>query len=50
MVRSSSPRGRFFILELKVLKDIDDLEADAERALRQIYDKKYMDKLRAEGL
>ena len=48
-VKSPSLRGRSFILELKVSKDIDDLEADAEKALRQIYDKKYMDELRTEG-
>ena len=49
MVKSPSLRGRSFILELKVSKCIDDLEADAEKALQQIYDKKYMDELRAEG-
>ena len=48
-VKSPSLRGRSFILELKVSKDIDALEADAERALQQIYDKKYMDELRSEG-
>ncbi|MCI9191339.1 MAG: AAA family ATPase, partial [Lachnospiraceae bacterium] len=49
MVKSPSLRGRSFILELKVSKDIDELEADAEKALRQIYEKKYMDELRTEG-
>lgn len=49
MVKSPSLRGRSFILELKVSKNIHDLEADAERALQQIYDKKYADELRAEG-
>lgn len=48
-VKSPSLRGRAFVLELKVSKVIDDLEADAERAVQQIYDKKYMDELRAEG-
>ena len=48
-VKSPSLRGRSFILELKVSEDIDALEADAERALQQIYDKKYMDELRTEG-
>lgn len=48
-VKSPSLRGRSFILELKVSKDIDALEADADRALQQIYDKKYMDELRLEG-
>lgn len=28
---------------------IDDLEEDAKKALQQIYDKKYMEELRAEG-
>ena len=49
MVRSPSLRGRSFILEIKVSDDIDDLEDDAEKALGQIYDKKYMDELRTEG-
>ena len=49
MVRSPSLRGRSFILEVKVSDSIDDLEADAEKALTQIYDKKYMDELRTEG-
>ena len=49
MVKSPSLRGRAFIIEVKVSEGIDDLEADAEKAVRQIYDKKYMDELRAEG-
>ncbi len=49
MLRSPSLRGRSFILELKVSAHIDDLEADAENALQQIYDKKYMEELRTEG-
>lgn len=49
MVKSPSLRGRAFILEVKVSNSIDDLEADAERAVRQIYDNKYMDELRTEG-
>lgn len=49
MVKSPSLRGRSFILELKVSENIDVLEADAEKALQQIYDKKYMDELRTEG-
>lgn len=48
-VKSPSLRGRSFILELKVSENIDALEADAEKALQQIYDKKYMDELRTEG-
>jgi len=49
MVKSPSLRGRAFILELKVSDSIDDLEADAEKALQQIYDKKYRKELRTEG-
>lgn len=49
MLRSPSLRGRSFILELKVSEGIDDLDADAENALQQIYDKKYMEELRTEG-
>ena len=49
MVKSPSLRGRSFILELKVSASIDDLETDAEKALQQIYDKKYAEELRAEG-
>ena len=49
MVRSPSMRGRSFILEVKVSDSIDDLETDAEKAIQQIYDKKYMDELWEEG-
>ena len=49
MVKSPSLRGRSFVLELKVSGSIADLENDAEKALQQIYDKRYMDELRAEG-
>ena len=49
MVKSPSLRGRSFVLEVKVSDSIDDLEDDAGKALRQIYDKKYMEELRAEG-
>ena len=49
MVRSPSLRGRSFVLEVKVSDSIDHLEADAEKALKQIYDNKYMDELRTEG-
>lgn len=48
-VKSLSLRGRTFILEVKVSDGIDDLEADAEKALAQIYEKKYMEELRMEG-
>lgn len=49
MVMSPSLRGRSFILEIKVSDSVDALEGDAEKALQQIYDKKYMEELRAEG-
>lgn len=49
MVKSPSLRGRSFILELKVSASIDDLEEDAEKAVKQIYDKNYMEELRTEG-
>lgn len=49
IIKSPSLRGRSFILELKVSASVDDLEADAEKALEQIYEKKYMEELRAEG-
>lgn len=49
MVKSPSLRGRAFILEIKVSDFVDDLAADAQRALQQIYDKKYAEELRAEG-
>ncbi len=49
MVKSPSLRGRAFILEIKVSECIDNLETDAEKALQQIYEKKYMEGLRIEG-
>ena len=49
MVKSPSLRGRSFVLEIKVSEGIDDLGADADKALQQIYDKRYMEELRAEG-
>ena len=49
MVKSPSLRGRSFILEVKVSDTVDALEADAERALKQICEKKYREELRAEG-
>ena len=48
-VRSPSLRGKAFVLEVKVSDSIHDLENDAEKALRQVYDKKYMDELQTEG-
>lgn len=44
-----SLRGRSFVLELKVSDSIDNLGKDAEKALQQVYDKKYMEELKAEG-
>lgn len=49
MVKSPSLRGRSFIIEVKVAESIDDLERDAEKALQQIYEKKYTEELRTEG-
>ncbi len=49
MVKSPSLRGRSFVVEVKVSDCVDDLEKDAEKALQQIYDKKYMEELRTEG-
>jgi len=48
MVRSPSLRGRSFVLEVKVSDSIDDLESDAEKALQQIYEKRYREELRTE--
>lgn len=49
IVKSPSLRGRAFVLELKISDVIDDLELDADKALQQIYEKKYMEELRTEG-
>lgn len=49
MVMSPSLRGRAFIVEVKVSGSVHKLESDAEKALQQIYDRKYMDELRKEG-
>ena len=49
LVKSPSLRGRSFVLELKVSGSIADLENDAEKALQQINDKRYMEELRTEG-
>ncbi len=38
-----------FVLEIRVSDSIDDLEEDAKKALRQIYDKKYVEELQGEG-
>lgn len=49
VVKSPSLRGRSFTLEVKVSDRVDDLDEDAEKALQQIYEKKYMEELRTEG-
>lgn len=49
MVKSPSLRGRSFIVEVKVSDSVDDLENDAKKALKQIYDKRYMEELHEEG-
>lgn len=49
IVKSPSLRGRAFVMEIKVSGSIDELEADAEKALRQISDQKYADELYTEG-
>ena len=49
MVKSPSLRGRAFILELKASDTIDNLEADAQKALQQIYEKQYQKELQTEG-
>lgn len=49
MIKSPSLRGKAFIIELKVSKGIDDLEKDAEIAIRQIHDRGYIKELQAEG-
>ena len=36
-------------MEIKVSGSVDDLEEDAQKALRQIYEKRYMEELRTEG-
>ncbi len=49
MVRTPSLRGRAFVLELKVSASIDELEADAVRAMAQIREKNYVQELQTEG-
>ena len=49
IAKSPSLRGRAFVIEMKVSRSIDDLEADAEKALEQIEDKRYVEGLRTEG-
>lgn len=49
VLKTPSLRGRAFIIEIKVSDGIDDLGPDAERAVRQVHDRKYMEELRGEG-
>ncbi len=49
VVKSPSLRGRSFVLEVKVSASVDDLEKDAQKALRQIKEKNYTRELKAEG-
>ena len=49
MVKSPSLRGKAFILEIKVSDCMNAVEIDAEKALQQIYDKRYAEELRREG-
>lgn len=49
MVKSPSLRGRAFIVEVKVSDSMDELEKDAKKAVKQIYERSYMDELRTEG-
>lgn len=49
MIKSPSLRGQAFILEIKVSDCMDALEADAQRALRQIHARGYTAELQSEG-
>ncbi|MDO4340609.1 MAG: AAA family ATPase [Eubacteriales bacterium] len=49
MIKSPSLRGKAFVIEVKVSKGIDDLEKDAEIAIRQIHDRGYIKELQTEG-
>lgn len=49
VVKSPSLRGRSFIVEVKASDSIDNLEKNAQKALEQIYNRRYMDELRSEG-
>lgn len=49
MVKSPSLRGRAFIIEVKVSDSIHELERDAKKAVKQIYERSYTDELRMEG-
>ncbi len=49
IVKSPSLRGRSFVLEIKVSDSVHHLEADAKKALQQIYEKDYIEELWQEG-
>lgn len=49
MIKSPSLRKKAFVLELKVSDCIESLTKDADIAIRQIYDKGYMNELHSEG-
>lgn len=49
LLKSPSLRGRSFILEFKVSENINQLEADARKAVEQIIEKNYAQELRTEG-
>ncbi len=49
VVKSPSVRGKAFIFEVIVCSHVDDLEADAKKAVGQIKEKGYEDELRVEG-
>ncbi|MDC7286402.1 ATP-binding protein [Blautia schinkii] len=49
VVKSPSLRGRAFIIEIKVSDGMNKLGSDAEKAVRQIAERGYMDELQTEG-
>ena len=48
-VKSPSLRRKAFVLEIKVSDCMEDLAKDADIAIKQIYDKGYMNELHSEG-
>ena len=49
IVKNPSLRGRAFIIEVKISKGIDELEEDAQKAVKQISGRGYVEELRTEG-
>lgn len=49
IIKSPSLRGRAFLLEVKISDSIHELEKDAQKAIRQIHQRKYTEELRTEG-